>query len=240
MLILIVQFTGCYNIIFTFFPPLCIGLFDQSCSAVSRMNIPALYKETQKGVFFNNWVFWKWIFNSILHSIILFWLPMKAYEYGTVWGNGFGNDYLALGNTVYSCVVLTVCLKAGLETNAWNWIIHLSIWGSIVLWFLYVTVVSYFWPGLSFFPDFAFMTGMIGMLVSTPFFWLCLLMVPFCTLLPDIILQSLELTIKPSPTDEVRLKEHGKMPVIDRIYKPKPFQRPSSTHNTRMEMPTRV
>ena len=204
------------------------------------MNIPALYKETQKGVFFNNKIFWKWIFNAILHSIILFWLPMMAYEYGTVWKNGFNNDFLALGNTVYTCVILTVCLKAGLETNAWNWIIHLSIWGSIAAWFFYITVVSYFWPALSFFEDFAFMTGMIGMLVRTPFFWLCLLMVPFCTLLPDVVLQSLKLTIKPSPTDEVRLNEHGKMPVIDRIYKPKPFQRPSSTHNMKLEMGTNV
>ena len=34
------------------------------------------------------------------------------------------------------------------------------------------------------------------------------------------MLQSLTLTIKPTPTDQVRLKEHGKAPVIDRIYKP--------------------
>ena len=171
------------------------------------MNNPSLYKETQKGLFFNNKVFWKWIINAIIHSMILFWLPMKAFEYGMIWDNGKTGDYLTLGNTVYSCVVLTVCLKAGMETNAWNWIIHLSIWGSIVLWYLYLTLTSFFWPTLPFSAD---MTGMIVMLSKTPFFWMCMLMVPFCTLLPDIILQSLTLTVKPSPTDIVRLKEHGK------------------------------
>ena len=206
------------------------------------MTTPSLYKETQKGVFFNNRVFWKWIFNAILHSMILFWLPMKAFQHGTVWGNGKSGDYLSLGNTVYSCVVLTVCLKAGLETNAWNWIIHLSIWGSIVLWFLYLTLTSFFWPTLPFFAD---MTGMISMLCGTPFFWLCMLMVPFCTLLPDIVLQSLTLTMKPSPTDQIRLREHGKLPVIDRIYKPKhlPHRNTSNKHKTSnegMEMPARV
>merc|ERR1711902_395671 len=87
----------------------------------------------------------------------------------------------------------------------------------IVLWFLYLMLTSFFWPTLPFFPD---MTGMIGMLTGSLFFWMCLIMVPFCTLIPDITLQSLTLTMKPSPTDQVRLKEHGKAPVIDRIYKP--------------------
>ena len=205
------------------------------------MNTPSLYRETQKGAFFNNRVFWKWIGNAILHSMVLFWLPMKAFKYGTVWENGFSGDYLVLGNTVYSCVVLTVCLKAGLETNAWNWIIHLSIWGSIVLWYLYVIITSYFWPTLPFFPD---MAGMIGMLVSTPFFWLCMLLVPFCTLIPDITLQSIILTTNPSATDKVRLREHGKVPVIDRIYKPKHTQQrnlsKNKTSNEAMELGTAV
>merc|ERR1719225_460277 len=228
---------GSYNILFTLFPPLCIGLFDQSCTMFARMTTPSLYKETQKGVFFNNRVFWKWIFNAILHSMILFWLPMKAYQYGMVWENGKNGDYLGLGNTVYSCVVLTVLLKAGMETNAWNWIIHLSIWGSMVSWFLYLTLTSFFWPTLPFFAD---MTGMIGMLTSSLFFWMCLIMVPFCTLIPDITLQSLTLTAKPSPTDQVRLKEHGKAPVIDRIYKPTSYKGSSlvkaKTSNDNIEM----
>ena len=234
--ILYILISGLYNIIFTSLPPLAIGVFDQSCSAIARMNFPALYQETQKGVFFNNKVFWKWILNAILHSMVLFWLPMGAFTYGTVWKNGFNGDYLALGNTVYTCTLLTVCLKLGLETNAWNWIIHLSIWGSIVLWYCYLTVTSYFWPTL---PLYSEMTGMIGQLVQTPFFWLSMLLVPFTTLIPDITLQSIILTAHPSATDKVRIREHGKVPVIDRIYKLKHTQRnhvKDKTSNEQMEL----
>ena len=199
------------------------------------MNIPSLYRETQKGLFFNNRVFWKWIFNAILHSVFLFYLPMKAFKYGIVWENGFGGDYLTLGNTVYSCVVITVCLKAGMETNAWNWIIHLSIWGSIVSWFVYLLLTSFFWPTLPFFPD---MAGMIIMLLKTPLFWLCMLLVPFCTLIPDIIFQSIMITVYPGATDKVRLQEHGKVPVIDRMYKPKHTHR-SKNSNEEIELGNR-
>ena len=99
------------------------------------MNIPSLYPEKQKGMSINNQVFWKWIFNAILHSMILFWQPIKTYEYGMVLENGKSGDYLGLGNTVYLCAILTVCLKAGMRTMAWNWIIHLSVWGSMALGF---------------------------------------------------------------------------------------------------------
>ena len=51
-----------------------------------------------------------------------------------------------LGNTVYTMVVVTTCLKAGLEMDAWTWFSHGSIWGSIVLWFLFLGVYSYWWP----------------------------------------------------------------------------------------------
>lgn len=37
-------------------------------------------------------------------------------------------------------VVVTVCLKAGLITNHWTWLTHLSIWGSIILWFLFMII----------------------------------------------------------------------------------------------------
>lgn len=37
-------------------------------------------------------------------------------------------------------VVVTVCLKAGLVTNSWTVPTHCAIWGSIVMWFLFVIV----------------------------------------------------------------------------------------------------
>jgi hypothetical protein len=34
------------------------------------------------------------------------------------------DDYLVLGNTVYTLVVVTTCLKAGIEMDAWTWFSH--------------------------------------------------------------------------------------------------------------------
>ena len=111
-----------------------MGLFDQYCSAETRMKHPSLYHSSQKSEYFNLRVFWTWIGTSILHSMFLYWITMLCYGYGVVWSNARDSDYLVLGNMVYTYVVITVCCKAGLEMESWSWISHLFIWGSIAFW----------------------------------------------------------------------------------------------------------
>jgi phospholipid-transporting ATPase len=64
-----------------------------------------------------------------------------------------------MGNHVYTYCVIIVCLKSGLETDSWTFFSHLSIWGSIGFWFLFLIIYSHFWPGLGIAPE---MTGMVS------------------------------------------------------------------------------
>ena len=195
-----------------------IGLFDQYCNAETRMKYPSLYHSTQRSEFFNHRIFWLWMANSIVHSVLLYWLPMTAYDYGVVWGSGRSGDYLVIGNTVYSFVVVTVCLKAGLEMDSWSWISHLSIWGSIGLWFAFLVVYSYVWPlGLPLAPN---MAGMCGLVYSAPLFWLGLLMVPFATLVPDIAYKAVRVTAYTTETDKIRIAEVMRKDVAAYISRP--------------------
>nr|CAD7426833.1 unnamed protein product [Timema monikensis] len=174
---------GLYNVLFTAAPPLAMGLFDKVCSADTMLKYPALYKPSQNADLFNVRVFWVWILNALVHSVILFWLPLMALHKDIIWGSGREGGYLLLGNIVYSYVVATVCLKAGLITNAWTWLTHLAIWGSIAMWFLFLVMYSNFWPTI---PLGAVMTGMDRMVYSSPVFWLGLILIPFTTLIADV------------------------------------------------------
>lgn len=93
---------GLYNVFFTALPPFAIGIFDKVCSAETMLKYPALYKPSQSAQLFNVRVFWVWIGNALVHSVILFWAPMLAYGNETIWGNGKSGDYLVLGNIVYT------------------------------------------------------------------------------------------------------------------------------------------
>uniref|UniRef100_A0A8C3IRS0 Phospholipid-transporting ATPase n=1 Tax=Chrysemys picta bellii TaxID=8478 RepID=A0A8C3IRS0_CHRPI len=175
---------GLYNVIFTAMPPLTLGIFERSCRKENMLKYPELYKTSQNALDFNTKVFWVHCLNGLFHSVILFWFPLKAFHYGTVFGNGKTSDYLLLGNIVYTFVVITVCLKAGLETSYWTLFSHIAIWGSIALWIVFFGVYSSLWPVIPIAPD---MSGEAVMLFSSGVFWMGLLCIPVTALLFDVV-----------------------------------------------------
>uniref|UniRef100_A0A8C0XUH0 Phospholipid-transporting ATPase n=1 Tax=Castor canadensis TaxID=51338 RepID=A0A8C0XUH0_CASCN len=174
---------GLYNVMFTAMPPLTLGIFERSCRKENMLKYPELYKTSQNALDFNTKVFWVHCLNGLFHSVILFWFPLKALQYGTVFGNGKTSDYLLLGNFVYTFVVITVCLKAGLETSHWTWFSHIAIWGSIALWVVFFGIYSSLWPAVPMAPD---MSGEAAMLFSSGVFWMGLLFIPVASLLLDV------------------------------------------------------
>ena len=221
---------GMYNIFFTSVPPIAMGLFDQCCTAKTRMKYPSLYRSSQDSEAFNHRIFWMWIGVAILHSAFLFWVPVGIYQTGVVWAAGNTGDYLVIGNMVYTFVVITVCLKAGLEMDSWSWISHASIWGSIVFWFFFLVVYSFFWPmGL---PLAANMTFMIWLIISSPVFWFMLPMVPLVTLIPDIAYKCSRATVIPTETDKIRSAEIRNADVEPFLPCSRRSQQPSASENS--------
>ncbi|CAL1539990.1 unnamed protein product [Lymnaea stagnalis] len=175
---------GLYNVIFTAAPPLAMGLFDRYCSADTMMKNPVLYKDSQNGILFNVLTFWIWITNSIFHAIVLFWMTVAALRYDVAFSDGKVGDYLFLGNFVYTYVVVTVSIKAGLEIVAWTWLTHLAIWGSVVSWFLFLIIYSHVYELIGFSPE---MAGMDETVLTCSIFWLGLLIIPFTALIRDVV-----------------------------------------------------
>ncbi|KAK6645447.1 hypothetical protein RUM43_001724 [Polyplax serrata] len=202
---------GAYNVVFTAAPPLAMGLFDKVCSSEARLTYPKLYKPSQNAQYFNFRVFWVWILNALFHSLLLFWLPLLALQHDIIWGNGKSGGYLTLGNTVYTYVIVTVCLKAGLVTSSWTWLTHLAIWGSIGLWFGFIILCSNLWPTL---PFEAVMAGQDKMIFSSLVFWLGLFVTPLAALLLDVTFVAVRNTVFKRLTDQVRESEIRKQDAL--------------------------
>ncbi|XP_066872811.1 phospholipid-transporting ATPase IB isoform X4 [Kogia breviceps] len=192
---------GLYNVIFTALPPFTLGIFERSCSQESMLRFPQLYKITQNAEGFNTKVFWGHCINALVHSLILFWFPMKALEHDTVLANGHATDYLFVGNIVYTYVVVTVCLKAGLETTAWTKFSHLAVWGSVLIWLVFFGIYSTIWPTISIAPD---MKGQAAMVLSSAHFWLGLFLVPTACLMEDVVWRAAKHTCKKTLLEEVQ------------------------------------
>nr|XP_020146064.1 phospholipid-transporting ATPase IA-like isoform X4 [Microcebus murinus] len=199
---------GLYNLIFTSLPALTLGMFEQCCSQRSLIRFPQLYTVSQTGEIFNTKVFWIQCLNALVHSFIIFWLPKKMLEKDTVLQRGYTTDYLFLGNFIYTYVVVTVCLKAGLETMSWNKFSHMAIWGSILIWLVFLISYSNFWPTIPIAPE---MTGQGEMVLTCPHFWLGFFVVPIACLIQNVIWKSIRNTYYKTFLEEVRERERGKV-----------------------------
>ncbi|KAI5645123.1 cation transport ATPase (P-type) domain-containing protein [Phthorimaea operculella] len=195
---------GFYNVLFTALPPFAIGLFDKICSGEIMLRHPILYLPSQQGLLFNVRVFWVWVVNSLLHSVLLFWLPMLMCAHDVLWPTGKDGGYLVMGNIVYTYVVLTVCLKAGLATHSWTWVTHVAIWASIGMWMLFIGIYSNLYPTMD---VAAVFRGMDRMVLSSLAFWLGLLIVPAATLIPDTLVTVIRNSMFKSMTEAVRESE---------------------------------
>nr|XP_037870828.1 probable phospholipid-transporting ATPase IA isoform X6 [Bombyx mori] len=195
---------GFYNVIFTALPPFAIGLFDKLCSPEIMLRHPILYIPSQQGLLFNVRVFWVWAVNALLHSVLLFWLPVALADHHVLWSSGKDGGYLVLGNLVYTYVVLTVCLKAGLATHSWTWVTHVSIWGSLALWLLFLLIYSNIYPTILIG---AVMLGMDRMVFGSLVFWFGLILIPIATLIPDLVVTVVRNSAFKSATEAVRESE---------------------------------
>uniref|UniRef100_A0A8D0ELM6 Phospholipid-transporting ATPase n=1 Tax=Strix occidentalis caurina TaxID=311401 RepID=A0A8D0ELM6_STROC len=180
---------GLYNVIFTALPPFTLGIFERSCTQDSMLRFPQLYKITQNADGFNTRVFWGHCINALIHSIILFWFPLKVLEHVVFFL--FSLQY----------VVVTVCLKAGLETTAWTRFSHLAVWGSMLLWLVFFGVYSAIWPTFPVAPD---MLGQAGMVLRCGYFWFGLFLVPTACLVKDVAWTAAKHTYRKTLLEQVQ------------------------------------
>uniref|UniRef100_A0A3B3XYE9 Phospholipid-transporting ATPase n=1 Tax=Poecilia mexicana TaxID=48701 RepID=A0A3B3XYE9_9TELE len=167
---------GLYNVLFTALPPLTLGIFERSCRKENMLKYPELYKTSQNAMGFNTKVFWAHCLNGLFHSVILFWFPLKF-------------------------VVITVCLKAGLETSSWTMFSHIAIWGSIGLWVVFFIIYASLWPIITLAPD---MSGQARMMFSSGVFWMGLLFIPVTSLIFDVTYKVVKKACFKTLVDEVQ------------------------------------
>ena len=160
------------------------------------MENPSLYCHSQRGLGYNYNVFWRWIVQATLHSVLIFWITLLTMYTGVNNQHGYSEGYLEIGNTIYTAVVITTCIKAGLEKETWTSLCILQIFGSIVLWFLFIWAFSYFWlvpwmPARN-----ANMLNMAFILVTNSGFWISTSVASSVCIATDIVCKVLEASRK--------------------------------------------
>merc|ERR1711977_610289 len=171
-----------YNVFFTVFPPLAMGIFDQFISARLLDRYPQLYQLGQKNTFFKMHSFFSWVGNGFYHSLILYIASEGIWWLDLPQGDGKTAGHWVWGTALYTAVLATVLGKAALVTNIWTKYHVIAIPGSMIIWMAFIAVYATVAPMLGFSTEYE---GVVPRLFTSPVFWLQGLVLPVLCLSRD-------------------------------------------------------
>lgn len=98
-------------------------------------------------------------------------------------------------------MLVVVDAKTALETKTWNWIAVVGLSMSVIFWHSFMIIYCYLVVGFSINLTLA---KVYYMMISSPVFWCGLLLVPVSTIMIDLTLKTLSISIRPSLTVRCR------------------------------------
>lgn len=173
-----------YNIAWTLLPVVAVGVFDKDLPDRMLLEHPQLYQAGIRKYYYNYRVFWGWVANAIFHSFICFWFVMLTFRNQLPYENGHALDLFSLGSISFTCVVVVVTLKLGLETRFWTWVNHFTVWGSLIVYAMWLMVYSVFFEGTSMGGD---LYRSVFQLYEAGTYFLCIIFVTVLCLSRDVL-----------------------------------------------------
>lgn len=142
-----------------------------------------------------------WVVNAFYTAVINFLLVILFIGQDADRSSGNILDLYSIGTTLYSTIVLSVNIQLALVLDHWTIFHHISIWGTLFLWFLYLIVYGYLPPDISQ-ETYLLFTSIIA---GCPKYWLTLVLVTVCAVLPDFFIRQIHHYV--SPADHRILQE---------------------------------
>ncbi|NWI38057.1 AT8B3 ATPase, partial [Picathartes gymnocephalus] len=128
-------FLALYNIFYTAYPVLSVGLLEQDVSAKKSLEFPELYMVGQQDKLFNYRVFGVTILHGVGTSLISFYIALWAFEDHV--GTKAVGDYESFSVTVALSALLSVLVEIVLDTQYWTVLSFLMVTASLLLFCLF-------------------------------------------------------------------------------------------------------
>ncbi|NWT92349.1 AT8B3 ATPase, partial [Urocynchramus pylzowi] len=128
-------FLALYNIFYTAYPVLSVGLLEQDVSAKKSLEFPELYVVGQQDELFNYGVFGVTLLHGVGTSLISFYITLWAFEDHV--GTKAMGDYESFSVTVALSALLSVLVEIVLDTQYWTVLSFLMVTASLLLFCLF-------------------------------------------------------------------------------------------------------
>ncbi|GBP31603.1 Phospholipid-transporting ATPase ID [Eumeta japonica] len=135
------MFISVYNLFYTSLPVLALGVFEQDVSDMTSLQYPKLYAPGHTSQLFNKTEFIKSTLHGCFTSLVLFLIPYGTYKDGLAPDGKILSDHMLLGSVVATILIFDNTTQIALDTTYWTVFNHITIWGSLVSYF----VLDYFY-----------------------------------------------------------------------------------------------
>ena len=218
--------TTCYNIFFTFLPPVIFGIFDKDLPDEACEAFPKAYTSSSRYRRVNFSAVAQMFLVAFWSSLVIFFVCTSSFYRGSISLGGGSPGLGYLGAMNFTSVFLTVTLYAAMYSCQWNIIFHVGLWLSVAAFFLFELATALV-PGSTEF----YASGIWHHTLVQPHFWITCFVASWCAMGPVMVVRYIKRIWSPSTSsviyDKVRTrnrvlgiwKKHRGDQLLERIKK---------------------
>ncbi|XP_053948290.1 phospholipid-transporting ATPase ID isoform X1 [Anastrepha ludens] len=192
------MFISVYNLFYTSLPVLALGVFEQDVSDKHSVEYPKLYTPGLKSQLFNTREFVYSVLHGAFSSLILFLIPYGTYKDGVSPNGLILSDHMTLGAVVATILIIDNTAQIALYTSYWTIFNHITIWGSLVCFFVLDYFYNYVFGGPY--------VGSLAMAMKDLTFWTTMVITVIMIMAPVLAYKFYLIDVHPSLADKIRLK----------------------------------
>jgi len=131
-----------HNICYTGVPIIVFSVLDQDITMSELQSHPFVFPWSRGSHLFGPWVFFEWVVVSFLHGTICFVLPWYAFDTTSPSSEGHSYGFQAAAVTIYTASIIVCTAKICWYAKTWSWLWQLSIYGSVISFFLALIIFN--------------------------------------------------------------------------------------------------
>ncbi|KAM3721883.1 putative phospholipid-transporting ATPase IA [Dirofilaria immitis] len=207
-----------FNIFFTSWPPLAIGIWDRLLPFEVMIDYPALYHLSQNSEGFSLKTYFIWVFTGMIHAIVIFLIAYQIFKNDVIWYNGRVGNYYVMGTIVNIAIVIIVNLKAIIETDSITIMSWIALLGSMIMLFIFFFSYSLTSPASPIIKVEPAMADTILHVLSSPITFAYIIFVVLVALSFDLVVKIFQRSMSRTIRDEVVSQEFDVKQFTDLYY----------------------
>ncbi|XP_031638674.1 phospholipid-transporting ATPase ID isoform X2 [Contarinia nasturtii] len=192
------MYISVYNLFYTSLPVLALGVFEQDVSDKDSIEFPKLYTPGLTNEFFNLKEFMRSVMHGLFSSMVTFIIPWGTYRDGIGPDGLVLSDHMTLASVMAAILILDNTAQIALDTTYWTIVNHITIWGSVIAYFVMDYLYNYYLNGPY--------VGALIIAMKGANFWFTALVCVTILILPVLTSRFYAVDVDPSLVDKIRLK----------------------------------